>query len=75
MSIMNNKWTIEQDRTKVCISCKKEKSVEEFVWMPSSEDNRNNICRDCSANNNYHFTQIKTLLNKINNETIKRFKS
>lgn len=68
-------WTIFQDGKKVCLSCSKELPIEEFVWMPTMPNNRSSFCRECKSIEESNSVQIKSLVKKINNETIKRFKS
>lgn len=38
---------------KKCRCCSNDKPIEDFVWMPSMPDNRNDVCRECVGKEEY----------------------
>ena len=47
--IMRELNALAASRYKTCFVCKEEKSISEFVYTPSSKDNKSPVCRDCEA--------------------------
>lgn len=55
--------------TKVCISCKVEKPLEEFRYIPTSHDGRAKVCKECKKKERDMLDAVKEYENWITRET------
>ena len=63
---LNTLANLEISRTKVCICCNSKKHCTEFVWTPTSVDNRSHVCADCKSFIDTNDLIIKQILHDYN---------